>query len=483
MQKSTFRLNDILSSLKRLKLDINQNEIEDFLSKRPCLVKFTDGSYCSKAVLLKFACFTIKPTKKEIDGNYLIVGHRTMPFTNPNLMPTDLRFYYNKKLINFRAIDLPNSEIMEHYKLFGEELIPQILSLDWANFQEPIENIFTPESYKTHISVLEMSDFYAQTNFRYGDRIVCIIKDWFQGTITTASLSEFLKNPFQNSEIEELRKIWNSNFEESLLKIIHNDGIFEDMYGQLFAALLPNIKKLSTPFSGSVEELIENSERLEIQNFGIENRIWEKGKNIIAIKTWDAPFTMVSTASSNTEKYGLENCINLKINETIIDQYLIDALANNEDDINKVIYSIIPDFISVDPKAYKTLMLNLKDKSAKLHESYNKFADFPIAEIRHEALLLFSKVISLVHEIRLSTIDPASLSQQPLFMIMHIVEHLSKLLCIFLFQENLADDDLRAMKDSIEGMNFSFNENCTQILTELKERHYNLKLSSSNGEN
>ncbi|MCR5698858.1 MAG: hypothetical protein K6G52_04345 [Treponemataceae bacterium] len=483
MQKTTFRLEDILTSLKKLKLNIDEDEIQDFLSKLPFLVKFIDGSYCSKAILLKYACFTIKPTKKEVDEKYLMIGHRTMPFTNPNLMPTDLRFYYNKKMINFGLFVLPNSEIQEHYKLFGDELIPQILSLDWANFYEPIENIFSPESYKTHISVLEMSDFYAQTNFHYGDRIVCVIKDWFQGTINIAPLSEFLKNPFQNSEIEELRKIWNTNFEESLLNVIHNDGIFEDMYGQLFAALLPNIKKLSTPFSGSVEELIESSEKLEIQNFGIENRIWEKGKPIIAIKTWDAPFTMVSTISTNTEKYGLADCINLKINETIIDQYLVDALANNEEDISKVISSIIPDFISVDPNAYKNLMLNLKDKSAKLHESYNKFADFPIAEIRHGALLLFSKNISLVHEIRLSTIDPATLSQQPLFMIMHIVEHLSKLLSIFLFQENLADDDLRAMKDSIEGMNYSFNENCTQILTELKERHYNLKLSSSNGEN
>ena len=482
MQKSSFTFDNILSFLKKLKVHITSEEIKAFLDSMPFLYQQDESTYCSKAIIFDNACFSILPTKKEIDEGYLIIGHRTLPFTNIALFPYDLNFYLAKKPIQKMVKALPNSEIEKHYELFGDDHLMQIIEMDPANMDTDPETIMNPELYSTIITVLDMKKFYEKFNFRYGDRIICKIVDWYSGLVNIAPYSLLKENPFEVSEAEQIKKIWAELFENNLACVINEHGVLTDIYEQLLFAIMMDQKYLCSPWYNSIEEVLENSTRFELQPFGIESRIWFKEEPIIAIKKWDSIFTLVPLSQMNRETCGFSKCISLNLNDFIIQAYIKDAIFNNETDIQFLMNRIIPDFIPIKSEDLSNVMLKLEHKSAIIRKDYSKFADFPIAQIRHDALDILSGIIILAHEIRLSTIEPATLPQQPLIIMMHLVDHISKLLCVYLNHQDNSDEELNSMQNSVQGMKMSFDENKEILMGELNARHNNLTISFSSEE-
>lgn len=479
LQKDSFTFDDVMAFFEKLNICVEPEEIRVLLSSMPFLVEFEDDTYCSKDIVLEDVCFSILPTKKEIDEGYLIIGHRTMPFTNQAMMPSELTFYVGRKIVPKTEKALPNSEIRKHYEFFGEDYMVQVLGNDIVNMNEPFDNILNPELYTTKLTVLDMKKFYEKYKFHYGDRIICTSRNWFEGTINIAPYSAVNDNTFNIEEFEQIKKIWTGLFEKNLATVLKKHGVLANIYEQLFSAVMEDIKHFSNPFYSSIEEVLDASSLFEIQPFGVESRIWFKGQEIIAIKKWDSIFTLVPLTNENLEDYGIAKCIMIHLNDFIIQAYIKDAIFNNENDIQNVINKIIPDFIPVKSKDLSYVLANLETKYTELKKEYSKFADYPIAEIRHGALEILTDIINLAHEIRLSTISPETMQQQPLIMMMHLVEHISKLLCIFLEQPELSEEELFSMKDSIQGMRMSFDENQEIIMDELHARHNNLTLSFS----
>ena len=482
-QKSSFSLKDVISYLKKFKINANPKDIEMFLESITYLVTFEDNTYCSKEIVFEDVCFSIFPTQKEINEGYLIIGHRTLPFTNPTYLPSELTFSVNKKNIPKTIKSIPNIELHKHYALFGEDKMQQVIEMDAANDGENSENILDPDLYSTKVTVLDMKSFYKKYNFKYGDRIICYTQDWLSGKINIAPYSFIKESSSSISEITQLKKIWINLFEKNLATIIKDFGALEDINEQLFNAFMLDLKHLKNSFYISIEEALEQSSTFEIQPFGIESRIGFKGQHLIGIRNWDDPFVLVPLLRVDIETYGISKCIMLNLDKNIIIAYLKDAIFNNESDIKNIAKKIIPDFISVDKQDYENVLVQLKSEITTLKTKYNKFKDYPVANIRHGVLELFTKIIYLVHEIRLSTIDPATMQQQPLVIIMNLVDHISRILCIYLVNPFVSDDELVSMENSLEGMKMSYEENSVIIMNELKARRNNLTLSFGNAKN
>ena len=335
------------------------------------------------------------------------------------------------------------------------------------------------ENTSVKLSVFDMKDFYKRANFHFGDRLICAFKNWGDGEISIADTSDSAHTTELANYLLDLRKAWFKTVEESFLKYFDKKVFASSIRQQLYEALSPNIKKISLPFAPSIDEFLQYSQKVGIEQCGIESRLWKKNEPIIFFSSWDQIFSCVKPITFNFEQYGFYKCLGLKIQDEMIEAFILDELYFEESHIaQKIIERIIPEFLNVSSDDVEAIKLKLGRKSAKIRRSYNKFADHMIAEVRHVFLDLYSQLISLVFEIKLSGIDVSTMSQQPLFMIMQLIEHITATVILNFNSDGLTTDTVQIMSDSFEGMQMCFMENSDEIMKALRKAHSNLHFSS-----
>ena len=74
--------------------------LRQWLDGNPSVFKLEDDLYITKSGCFTGRQFGIKPTKYEVDHNILIVGHRCVPFIDGDIYPFEIKFIFDKKLIN-----------------------------------------------------------------------------------------------------------------------------------------------------------------------------------------------------------------------------------------------------------------------------------------------------------------------------------------------------------------------------------------------
>ncbi|MGP1587231.1 MAG: hypothetical protein ACTTHG_02680 [Treponemataceae bacterium] len=474
-QCTAFSINDIENYLAREHIYLKKETIEKLLSCSQDLIKIDNDFYLPYSYYLDNAIFSIFPTKKEIEEGYLIIGHRTMPYTRDPYSIQNLKFFFKQKKIQKIQKKLLNSEIIAHYNLFGDEYLMNVLSSDPANISDnDISSFFDPNCITSTITVLDLADFYKKFNFKHGDRIICINTDLDGGEISIAPLQEVKKNPFVNSDIENLREIWYKLFEKSIIQNCKDGGPDQDIYHQLLKSILSSPKIYKASYCGSCEELISRSSVLELRTFGVGSRIWPKDLPIAIIKKWNDPFEIPNITCSNNDEFGLFKILGLHIRKSIVSLFIKDSLFYEEDDISKILDKLIPDFIPYEQEFFADTILKLEAERSNIQKDYNKFADFPTAELRHEALKIYCDIIWLLHEIRLSNIETLSLNQQALLMIMDIVTHLSEILIVYF--NSTSNINVEGISASINGMRFCLDENSSILYEELKSKNNNFKI-------
>jgi hypothetical protein len=74
----------------------------------------------------------------ETGAGILVPGSRFLPFYNPVLLPSELRFFSKGKELERTILDCTPEEMYGYYWLFGEEFVPQYLSLDSEENDAPV---------------------------------------------------------------------------------------------------------------------------------------------------------------------------------------------------------------------------------------------------------------------------------------------------------------------------------------------------------
>ena len=98
------------------------------------------------------------------------------------------------------------------------------------------------------------------------------------------------------------------------------------------------------------------------------------------------------------------------------------------------------------------------NRSAILRKHYNWFADFAIGPLRHQALELYSKVEDLVYEIEAVSDQLEMFPQQELAILAQLFVHIRRILELFASNEDCGDEENTALRMSLEGMEYNFDE-------------------------
>ena len=111
------------------------------------------------------------------------------------------------------------------------------------------------------------------------------------------------------------------------------------------------------------------------------------------------------------------------------------------------------------PEDYRQqLLLNITNRNDIILSSYNWFADHPLGNIRHKALLLYTKISSLVYEIDRTGGRFNTYPQQELVILFQLYSHLTKLMETMAFDPNSLTKDTDTISVSLDGMNFNFED-------------------------
>lgn len=422
--------------------------------------------WLTRAGLFTGKPLVIIPTKSEIISGVLIPGSRFIPFANPALLPHELSFTCQGKPFGRVDLECSPNEVYPHYQLYGDEYIPQYLSLD----NEENSTLFNEAEYddpeQISVSVIDMRELYWSAQFKSGDRIIARLQDWTSGVFELATLEAEKVDPARQLQ-------WMLDMEESLARSFEIGGPGASLDEQLSFAYFMGLETLFTPFASTIGAFLEWSTRVGIEPYGVESRLWFSGQNIPPQGSWN--MTLVVSPASMAEEAFMH--LALPLSDHIMDSYLLDALFRKETDTHSVMERMIPKKLHnaafCNPVIERALIVRMKNLSA----TYNWFADNEQATLRTRCIALHSALMQFIVFLQQSGIDPRFINDQGAVILGQLMSHTIAALESIDFSENDEPADLESLWISIEGMEDSFFETKTVIqesLPELNKRRFSV---------
>ena len=466
IQTEAFSAKEIQEGFAFVGVTMTLEEIESCLDVNPFVFPLQDGLYLTRAGAFTGASFTIKPTAREIEGGYLIAGHRCIPFVDSEQPSGTIQFSFDNEILPHKVMDFPLREVLPHFTLFGEEYAMQFILSDPAA-KDAVVRSFDEELPQTaSLTVTECSALFKDWNFRRGDLLLAEVVDWRSSIVRIRPLCSHKANPFQQQPVDQQRLEWYKVFEQKLLESFDIYGPGGTIEEQLARVFFVNKHELCKDVSGTIEEAIKRSKVVGMEPYGVETRLWFKGQDVPAVGPWLQPSDKLDEKESTVWSNEQLNAEMMLWPRVIFDSWIVDGLyqkMNNEDHLVNLILGEASSPLNLLKK--KRLQGTIRARRAKLEAAYNWFADFDRGPVRHRLLELHTKVFALILELDEVDDQLEGFPQQPLVILTQLSTHIQYMLEGLLRDQNLSEDDIRAMSVSLEGMEYNFEE----VAAELKD--------------
>jgi hypothetical protein len=450
---TTFTLRTLRQFLEKQGVISLPDNFGAYIETHPNVFKVSKNQYLSRAGCFTGRYFAIKPTQFEVDNGILIPGDRCMPFVDQEMLPDELTFLCENKIIRSMVGEFPLAELLKHYNLYGEEYSAQYLAMDSCNSDKNFaENDFMLPSVMK-LTVLNMKPLYRRWNFTYGDWIRLYVMDWDEGYIVIEPRCEKKANRFEETAAEQARAEWNKTFEHALSESLRMYGPCSSIEEQLAYVFVDNMFSLTGPECGSVEEFLNQSDKIGLVEYGVESRLWFLNEDVPAAGKWGS-----DPDDQNITEGTLYDTFNLPIPEFMLEAYIRDSLYLKENDSSLILPRIVKDCGYLNKWQEGLLLLRLHKQREQVNKKYNWFADYEVGEVRHRALELYSRLLTLVCRLDRCPVQVQNMPQHELIVLSQLFGHTAKLISGLLFQKNLTDKELDSSRLSIEGMEYSFED-------------------------
>ena len=451
---SPFSLGEVLLALGETDSRGNRSQLSDFLVIN-CLAfcnkegKDKEDLWLSRAGLFTDREFAVVPSKMELAAGIFIPGSRCIPFANPNLLPSQYKFFARGDRLETILVDTTEDEINPYYALYGEEFTAQYLAMDNSESREIFSDFdsFMEGDHEFPVTVVDMRDFYWKNKVHSGDILIFRVEDW---SASVFSVSVRYKKDTDN---EKLKK-WRDIFETDLILSFQTDGPAASIEEQIATAFFIGGQKLFGLPPDDISAAIAVSKKVELTPYGAETRLWQKGVPFPVPGSWNK-WLQGTTGIDDT---GLFHQTGIPVCREILNAYVMDALYKHETTPEAVISRIenLASSPAKDFPKYQSVKRLVSSEFFLQKESYNWFADRRIGEYRGKLVNLYSRIIILVHSVQKTGVSPKNIPDQDVIMMGQLTAHV--VTCLESFYHNPLDSDIRMLKESLEGMEDTFNE-------------------------
>lgn len=446
-----FTPKEFLKFLNHLGVKATVEESREYLETAENVFSFDENHFQTRAGVFGGRYFSFKPTRKEFDRGVFIPGHRCVPFVDPETLSCGLNFFYKGKKLSKKIENFPSDFVLDFFTLYGEEFAVQYIASDPVNRGKMnlAELDFTLPN-QIDVTTISLEPLLAD-GFASNDRILCRLLDWDEGEVELI-IDRHAENPFEMSEMDIEREKWYENLENFLAESFEYIGPRNSIEEQLSYVFFAGIDIFCDKDAGSMEELLAKSKIVGIEPFGVESRIWKKGEDVPAIGEWNSPLIDSDLGPVKPGEYQPM----YPLYETIIFSFIKDMLYYNNEDFDELMRKMYPcqEYYTKDQK--NRMLLHLKSRHDILSQTYNRFLDSEVGEIRHSALDLYAVVNELVCLIDFEGNDLKSYPQQPLVILSQIYGHVTHLLEMMEEDTESVIRELDEIALSIEGMRFNF---------------------------
>ena len=472
IQTEEFSAKELQEGFAPLDVHLSINEIEAYLVANPFVFALEGGKFITRAGAFMGATFIIKPTRKEIEGGYLLVGHRCIPFVNSEIASGVLQFSFDNEILPRNVMEFPLREVMPFFSLFGEEYAIQFILSDPAARDSLLRSFDEELPQTVSLMVLDCSKLFKDWNFKRGDLLLAEVMDWRRGIIKIHPLCSHKENPFQQEPVDQQRREWYKNFEKRMLESFDTFGPCGTIEEQLARVFFLHQQELCKDSAGTIEEAIKHSKLIGMEPYGVESRLWFKGQEVPAVGPWlqaNDGLEESESAAWSSEQLNAEMMLWPRV---IFDSWIVDGLYNKKNNEEALINLMLGESTSaLDLLKRRRLQGTIRSRRNKLEETYNWFADFERGPIRHRLLELHTKVFALVLELDAVDDQLEGFPQQPLVILTQLSTHIQYMLESLLHDAHLKDEDVRAMAASLEGMEYNFEEVASELKLALKENY------------
>ncbi|MCR4741725.1 MAG: hypothetical protein K5866_02475 [Treponema sp.] len=453
-EKSVFTANDFCKYLKRYGVKITLSQATDLLRSSNIIFPLINDQFITRAGAFTNKYFSFKPSKEEVEKGYFLIGHRGMPFVNPEINPDSFGVYSGngESTVIPTGVTFSMNLAMDVFALFGEGyVLPYILN-DRANKNVSLSSVQYNLPSQVTLTAWPISQLKGGKNFTYGDRILCRVIDWESSSISMSVLkNESQKMSISKASIE--RENWYSAFEDGLLQGFDKHGPMNSIEEQLALLFLENQESLIMKNCGSCEEFLKHTKKIAFSSYGVESRIWKSGQDVPYIGQWNKDYNKELILADVTVTF----------TPTIVDAYLLDYIANDknnkkDDESFELLFDkVIPSVLKMNSQERELVLLNMKKRHDILKKSYSQFSDYKIAPLRRRILTLFSDVSKLLCDIANSGIKVIDFPQQELVVLSQLFSHTARLLeevVDFPVKDQIPLEELSL---SLEGMEETFD--------------------------
>ena len=435
---------------------VNLAECRAFLESNPLIFALEDDTYITRAAAFTGELFSIKPTAAEYDQKMFVPGTRCSPFIDADMITSSLTFVFEKtgQILPSKVGKFDSDLAIDMFILCGEEYAPQYIAADPANCEEDFafrEYELLNDVNLTGIDISVLIDSYG---FRKGDRLLCYVEDWDRGIIRIDTVLDG-HNTFNLGLDGSLRIEWYKRLEEGLLSSFKRLGPCGSMEEQVANVFFENLKDLSIPQCGSLEEYINTyAKKVGICEFGVESRFWFKDQIVPAVGEWNA---------QDLEDFGFKRPqpknqdILLSFPIEVIDQFIFDSYYKREKDFTNVLERMYPDDYVFHKDEKTVVLLTLKQRDEVLSKKYNWFADQENGVLRSEALSLFTDINVLMYKVDSTVRDIKSFPQSELITLTQLYGHVVNILQALVPSGN-SRQDTSVLFTSVEGMKWNLDD-------------------------
>jgi hypothetical protein len=452
VQLNVFTVDDFMKFMKVSGQKMSKENAFDILYSSTNVFALVNNKFVTRAGVFTDNLFSFKPTKEECKKGSIVLGHRCMPFVNPDVSSDNIKLYSNKKQIKSHPESITLNTAMDLFALYGEGYVfPNVIG-DKANEKVPLSAIKYNLPKEIMLTSWPISKIEGGKNFCYGDRIICKVTDW-RNNVVSVKVQKCTNEELSVSKADIEREEWYSIFEDSLLKSFDRSGPVSSIEEQLANLYLEKQQYLCTENCGSAEEFLQHTKKIGFVSYGVESRIWKTNEEIPYIGEWNKNFSSENLLSEMTMSFSPQ----------IIDSYLENSIyesqiSKKKESVESVMNKIFPQSLTITSEEKKLILLNIEKRNDILRENYNQFSDYTIAPVRQRILVLFSEITSLLCQIGCSGLDLRKFPQQEFIVITQLFSHLLHLIEEL---ENVYIRDQIPVADislSLEGMEEMFEE-------------------------
>ena len=263
-----FRTEDFFKAMKLQQTKENQEEIYELIVNSGEVVVDNHRSY-PRVSFLKDFTLRITPTEYEIEKGILIPGHRLLPFLPLDILSDEVRFTYNKTLLEQRGI-LLSVELLDTY--FG------LLDTDELPILGP--EIYSNRDPRVSILVFDLAKFYKRNHFEPGDSIILKIED-FHEVIFSIHYDPLSNIKTRENEIKARDKLFIDTLKKVLRMNIEKNYLEKQLmytYYYMSRSLTPEQKKIP---GTEVGVLLKQTREISYSELDDTGKIFHVGDKVV----------------------------------------------------------------------------------------------------------------------------------------------------------------------------------------------------------